>query len=137
MEIKPGSRKTVSISAIVILCVLLGLALWRGPGRREAPPLEPACVPAAVDGDHWFVIEGNGILKSWGVGMNGFTSQTMVKAQERYPVFEGAISVWSGQLVTLVLDQEGALWATGDNIYGQLGSGVSGQPASSMRKSGN
>jgi alpha-tubulin suppressor-like RCC1 family protein len=40
------------------------------------------------------------------------------------PVKEGAVKVAAGGSHSLCLDQDGVLWGTGDNYYGQLGDGT-------------
>ncbi len=98
--------------------------------ERHAPVLVGSgYFPVAGGADHTVALKLDGTLWTWGDNNRGALGAPMlVVANRPIPARVGLGTTWSavsaGYSSTFVLRADGALWAFGDNMYGQLGDGT-------------
>ena len=97
----------------------------------------------AVDAGAWHtvVLKNDGTLWAWGRNYEGqlgdgtnIDRNTPVKVMKDGAAFTGVIAVVAGARHTVVLKNDGTLWAWGRNNYGQLGDGTGGDKTESYNK---
>jgi len=84
----------------------------------------------AIGSSHGLALADDGRVWSWGQN-NGGALGTGTTANAYFPptpipTLSGITAVAAGQLWSLALDHDGAVWVWGDNNYGQAGDGTSG-----------
>lgn len=81
----------------------------------------------AAGGGHSLAIRTDGSLWAWGRALEGQLGFGSGVFSQRTPVRVGTGATWSqitaGQNHSVALQQNGTLWAWGDNFYGQVGGG--------------
>lgn len=106
-----------------------------GNGTTSAGVATPAqvtgltgVVAAAGGAEHSMAVLSDGSVWAWGDDSVGQLGLGVLNAPQlvpgKVPGISGAVAVAAGPLHTLVLLQDGTVWAWGDNTYGSLGNGT-------------
>jgi alpha-tubulin suppressor-like RCC1 family protein len=96
--------------------------------NRAAPVMIMQNIAMASAGEHFSVVlDRNGSVWSWGHNGFGQLGQGVVSRNVRSPVkipgLTGIVAVSAGRTHALALDSTGAIWAWGNDDFGQLGNG--------------
>jgi alpha-tubulin suppressor-like RCC1 family protein len=130
---KTSSKRAVLFLGPVLAAVLIlvwdfarnhaGQAGWALPTGKGAAAV-------AIGGDHGVILASDGSLWTWGGSGSGWQVLGLgsnIRTQaclRRIGVETNWVNIAVGGSTTLALKSDGAIWAWGENIYGQLGDGT-------------
>lgn len=117
------SRKLCRIAAWLGIAILLLVAVV-----TIRTVLKPKAIKVAAGGEHSVAIDESGVLWVWGSGLSGQLGLGTREIMQVKPLpLEEKLhfaDITAGQYHTVALDEDGEVWAWGDNTYGQLGNGT-------------
>ncbi len=91
--------------------------------------VDPWLTTLSAGGSHSLAVLSDGRVAAWGSDLYGQLGNDLPKAHMQAPVFftlpsgTPALAVSAGRDHSLAIDADGAVWAWGRNLYGQLGDG--------------